>query len=58
MKATSIKTVPLPSLDHLTSDDYQKVYQPSEDTFFFMDAIGCEREFIQGIHPKICLEIG
>jgi hypothetical protein len=40
-------TAPLPSLDHLTFQDYQHVYEPSDDTYLLLDA--CSNEFGQGV---------
>jgi release factor glutamine methyltransferase len=39
-------TAPLPSLDHLTFQDYQNVYEPSDDTYLLLDAL--QYEFGQG----------
>jgi release factor glutamine methyltransferase len=39
-------TAPLPSLDHLTFQDYQNVYEPSDDTYLLLDAL--QYEFRQG----------
>ncbi|CAG8627334.1 11197_t:CDS:2, partial [Paraglomus occultum] len=51
--------LPTPNLDHLTADDYEHVYEPSEDTFLFLDALEKEAEFIKNrVKPTICLEIG
>jgi release factor glutamine methyltransferase len=35
-------TAPLPSLDHLTFQDYQNVYEPSDDTYLLLDALQYE----------------
>ena len=40
-------TAPLPSLDHLTFQDYQNVYEPSDDTYLLLDAL--QYEFRQGV---------
>ncbi|CAG8509388.1 13904_t:CDS:2 [Acaulospora morrowiae] len=57
--------LPTPNLDHLSSEDYEKVYNPAavslllEDTFLFLDTLEDEVRFIKDdIKPCICLEIG
>ncbi len=47
-----------PDISHLTTKDYDKVYEPAEDSFLFLDALQEEADFIQSIRPLICLEIG
>ncbi|CAG8470724.1 14197_t:CDS:2 [Cetraspora pellucida] len=50
---------PTPNLDHITSNDYENVYEPAEDTFLFLDALEKDIEFLKNnINPCICLEIG
>ncbi|CAG8450178.1 3392_t:CDS:2 [Diversispora eburnea] len=50
---------PTPNLDHLSSKDYEQIYEPSEDTFLLLDALESEITFIKNeINPCICLEIG
>jgi methylase of polypeptide subunit release factors len=49
-----------PSLDHLSSVDYQHVYEPAEDTFLFLDALHQDRVFLTSHfpHAPICVEVG
>ncbi|RIB10856.1 S-adenosyl-L-methionine-dependent methyltransferase [Gigaspora rosea] len=51
--------LPTPNLDHITSNDYENVYEPAEDTFLFLDALENDIEFLKNdVNPCICLEIG
>ncbi|CAG8571729.1 11109_t:CDS:2 [Ambispora gerdemannii] len=48
-----------PKLDHITTADYENVYEPAEDTFLFMDALEKDANLIkEQVKPSICLEIG
>lgn len=48
-----------PTTDHLTSKDYQNVYEPAEDSFLLLDALEKDLEFLRNeLKPKVCLEIG
>lgn len=47
-----------PNMSHLTSVDYEKVYEPAEDSFLLLDAIEKEYKIINDRQPLICLEIG
>lgn len=54
-----MQDVHTPDLSHLSSSDYDLIYEPAEDTFLFLDALQAERQFLQThVHPVICLEIG
>ncbi|KAK8833328.1 hypothetical protein WA577_007859 [Blastocystis sp. JDR] len=47
-----------PSLDHITSEDYLKIYEPDQDSFLFLDSLEKEFETIQHIDPYMIVEIG
>lgn len=47
-----------PVFSHITSEDLEHIYEPSEDTFLLIDALEKDLEFIQKIHPTLCLEVG
>jgi release factor glutamine methyltransferase len=63
--AASQPTAPLPSLDHLTYQDFEHVYEPAEDTYLLLDALQYELKQIK-TNPQyynrsdavVCLEIG
>lgn len=38
--------------------NYTEVYEPSEDSFLFLDALESELEYIKNMEPKIIAEIG
>lgn len=48
-----------PKLDHFTSEDYKKIYEPSEDTFLLLDTLEEQKDFIiDEIDPHLIIEIG
>lgn len=48
-----------PIIDHLNENDYKHVYEPSQDTFFLLDALEADIEYIETVlKPSICLEMG
>lgn len=48
-----------PSIDHLTPEDYQNVYEPAEDSFLLLDALEKDLEYLtKELKPRVCLEIG
>ncbi len=50
--------LPTPSLEHFSNEDYDKVYEPAQDTFLFLDALQGELQLIKAMQPSLCLEIG
>lgn len=38
--------------------EYSEVYEPSEDTFLFIDALEAEQQFIRSLQPQRAVEIG
>ena len=48
----------LPSLDHLLMEDYENVYEPSEDTYLMCDALNQDRSELHSMGCSTVLEIG
>ncbi|KAI8636838.1 S-adenosyl-L-methionine-dependent methyltransferase [Parasitella parasitica] len=53
-----LQMIPTPDLSHINREDYDKVYEPAEDTFLLLDALEDDEELIQQLKPRVCLEIG
>lgn len=51
-------TAILPNLEELNRNDYEHVYEPSDDTFLLCDALEGDRLEIKNNSPNIALEIG
>ncbi|XP_071498730.1 methyltransferase N6AMT1-like [Diadema antillarum] len=47
-----------PDVSHLTTADFEKVYEPAEDSFLLLDCLQEEASFIRDLRPSICVEIG
>ena len=50
--------VPLPDLAHLGRADYERVYEPSDDTFLLVDSLAADVGQLRGRRPTVCVEIG
>eukprot|EP00320_Phaeocystis_rex_P000018 CAMPEP_0119080400 /NCGR_PEP_ID=MMETSP1178-20130426/111790_1 /TAXON_ID=33656 /ORGANISM="unid sp, Strain CCMP2000" /LENGTH=230 /DNA_ID=CAMNT_0007062995 /DNA_START=172 /DNA_END=864 /DNA_ORIENTATION=+ len=49
---------PLPDLSHLGSADFERVYEPSDDTFLLVDALAADTAWLQALSVGLCVEIG
>ena len=47
-----------PIYSHLSSKDYENVYEPAEDTFILLDALELELSFLKSHKPLVVAEIG
>lgn len=48
-----------PTIKHLNANDYEYIYEPSQDTFLLLDAIEADLNYIEEtVNPSVCLEIG
>ncbi|KAJ8870496.1 hypothetical protein PR048_029519 [Dryococelus australis] len=47
-----------PDYSHLTPEDFDHIYEPSEDTFLLLDALEEDVEFLEHLKPSLCLEVG
>lgn len=50
--------LPTPQIGHLTSEDYEHVYEPAEDSFIFLDALEEDAAELVQLRPDVCVEIG
>lgn len=48
-RAKSCRSASMPSLDHLHMKDYQSVYEPSDDTYLLIDAIGSDVDVMDNL---------
>lgn len=56
-----MKTVPpvkMPSLEHFSTKDYDRVYEPSDDTFLLCDALSADLDELRRHRPAMCVEVG
>lgn len=53
--STTIKT---PQFSHITPEDLDHIYEPSEDSFLLIDTLEKDLELIRARHPAVCLEVG
>lgn len=47
-----------PNISHITSEDYEHVYEPAEDSFLLLDALEKDMKNIKTQSPLFCVEIG
>lgn len=47
-----------PIFPYINLEKNNNIYEPREDTFFFIEALNKEKNFLYNLKPKICLEIG
>jgi release factor glutamine methyltransferase len=47
-----------PDYSHFTTKDYEKIYEPCEDTFLFLDALEADMAFLNELDPQVIIEIG
>ena len=57
---SSLKPPPvaLPNLSHLGSADFDRVYEPSDDTFLLIDALSADAADLRQRRPALCVEVG
>ena len=49
---------PLPDLSHLGPSDFEKVYEPSDDTFLLVDVLATDADFLRSLSAGLCVEVG
>ena len=47
-----------PDYSHFTVKDYESIYEPSEDSFLFMDALEKDMNYLNELKPLFVFEIG
>ena len=49
---------PLPDLSHLGAAEFERVYEPSDDTYLLVDALAADAERLRSLSAGVCIEIG
>uniref|UniRef100_A0A336LKF6 Methyltransferase HEMK2 n=1 Tax=Culicoides sonorensis TaxID=179676 RepID=A0A336LKF6_CULSO len=52
------KIMDTPSTSHITSAEFEEVYEPAEDSFLLLDALEKDMNEILSKRPTICVELG
>lgn len=47
-----------PYLTHITSEEFNDVYEPAEDSFLLLDALEADLSLLIDANPLVCVEIG
>jgi len=50
--------VALPDLSHLGPSDFERVYEPSDDTFLLVDALAADAARLRSLSAGLCVEVG
>jgi len=53
-----LERVPLPDMSHLGGQDFERVYEPSDDTFLLVDVLHAHALELRALAPAVCVEIG
>ena len=48
----------MPTLAHLCRGDYERIYEPSDDTFLLCDALTADEAELRRRQPALCVEVG
>lgn len=55
---TTSTTITTPLFHHITPDDLDHIYDPSEDTFLLIDALESDLDLLRSKNPTVCMEVG
>ncbi|XP_054155800.1 methyltransferase N6AMT1-like [Oppia nitens] len=59
LSSTEEQLIPKPEFpDELFKDDFDKVYEPWEDTYLLIEAIEKDLKIIKDMNPLVCVEVG